>query len=105
MIMQVAFSSVNCGLNSKPSAVKNFTERSRSLTGRLTNSWRGMGSPCGWGLEAGEERSRGSGVERLEAVHQPALAVLVLQRAETVRPERLGDRHLHGATFGQRGEH
>ena len=36
MIMQVAFSSVNIGLNEKPSAAKKSTVRSRSFTGRLT---------------------------------------------------------------------
>jgi hypothetical protein len=35
-IMQAAFSSVNIGLNAKPSTVKNSTVRSRSFTGRLT---------------------------------------------------------------------
>src|SRR6188508_601898 len=35
-IMQVAFSSVNCGLNVYPRPVKKRTERFRSLTGRLT---------------------------------------------------------------------
>lgn len=36
-IMQVAFWSVNCGLNSKPSCVKKSTDLSRSFTGRFTN--------------------------------------------------------------------
>src|SRR5687768_2488616 len=35
-IMQVALSSVNCGLKVYPSFVKKSTERSRSLTGRFT---------------------------------------------------------------------
>ena len=35
-IMQVAFSSVKCGLKVKPSRVKNSTDRFRSRTGRLT---------------------------------------------------------------------
>jgi hypothetical protein len=41
-IMQVALSSVNSGLNEKPSSVKNATEAFRSFTGRLTNSLRAM---------------------------------------------------------------
>ncbi|MBE9498630.1 hypothetical protein IHE61_08720 [Streptomyces sp. GKU 257-1] len=40
--MQVAFSSVNCGLKEKPHAVKNSTLRSRSFTGRLTKIFRDM---------------------------------------------------------------
>jgi hypothetical protein len=35
--MHVAFSSVNCGLNSKPSFLKNSMVLLRSLTGKLTN--------------------------------------------------------------------
>lgn len=36
MIMQVAFASVNCALNEKPSSVKKSIDLPRSFTGRLT---------------------------------------------------------------------
>ncbi|MNC75818.1 hypothetical protein D3C75_1274170 [compost metagenome] len=39
MIMQVAFSSVNCGLNSNPNAVKKSIDFWRLVTGKLTKSW------------------------------------------------------------------
>ena len=42
MIMQVAVSSVNCGLKLKPTWVKNSIVFFRSLTGRLTNILRDM---------------------------------------------------------------
>jgi hypothetical protein len=48
-------------------------------------------------------KEEGSGL--LHAVDHPRLAVAVDQHAPAVRPERFGDRHLHLATFGQRGEH
>ncbi len=47
MIMQVALSLVNSGSNSKPSWAKKLTDLLRSLTGRLTNVFRDMGSSAG----------------------------------------------------------
>src|SRR5438477_4939217 len=57
MIMQAAFSSVNLGLNSKPSFEKNSIDAFRSRTGRLTNSFRelrAMFSPRSWGGREGQ---------------------------------------------------
>src|SRR5215203_6496512 len=49
MTMQAAVSSVNCGLNVKPSLLKNAIERLRSFTGRFTKILVAISAPSkGW---------------------------------------------------------
>ena len=47
-IMQVAVSSVNCGLNVNPSLVKNAIDFFRSFTGRFTKILVAMAAPSGF---------------------------------------------------------
>src|SRR5690606_14901174 len=88
--MQVALASVNSGLNSKPSAVKNRTEASRSLTGRLTKIWRDMGTPQG-GFGVGI--SRGRRLRVATALHRrrtPVVAIDIRDFSGGRQARRLG---------------